>query len=169
MNTSIRPAIIVTVALLLALGALALCFTSNPTDMRILIQESRRREQLNQYQQAIIRRAVSKQHVAQEVIAQQCSLSEGIARLQEMDREWIEEMDREWPDSTAQLSEWYRQLMADPEMYYWYITNTVQGILRDRPNEAAVALRRLKKDYQQLQAGRQVPSTVPVKRIEQSR
>jgi hypothetical protein len=55
------------------------------------------------------------------------------------------------------------------EEHYQYIIAIAKGLLKDRPEEAAVVLCRLQREYQQLQAGRNVPSVMLTKRPERSR
>jgi hypothetical protein len=59
--------------------------------------------------------------------------------------------------------------MSDEERYYGSILNYVDTILRGQPEKLAAVLRRLEKDYQQLQADRKIPSAMPTKRAETSR
>jgi hypothetical protein len=58
---------------------------------------------------------------------------------------------------------------CDAKKYYRCITWIVRRLLRDRPEEAAAVLCRLEKDYQQLRAGRQMPSTISTERTERNR
>jgi hypothetical protein len=55
------------------------------------------------------------------------------------------------------------------ERHYQYITTRVKRLLDDRPEEAAAVLRRVEKDYQQLQTNTQTPSTAPRERPERHR
>jgi hypothetical protein len=95
------------------------------------------------------------------VIAQRCSLSEALTRSQELEREW--------PGYTARQSMSHGREWPNPERRYRCITLRVEVILKDRPEEAAAVLRRLEKEYQQLQAGKHTPSTAPTERTERSR
>ena len=100
------------------------------------------------------------------MIAQRCSLREALARFQELDREF----DRDWPDSFSKQSEIRaRKWPSEVERHYQYIIAVVEDLLCGRPEEAAAVLRRLDKDYQQLQTNAQTPSTAPMERTEPSR
>jgi hypothetical protein len=55
------------------------------------------------------------------------------------------------------------------EKAYRYVRTAVQDLLHDRPEEAAVMIRRLEKEYQQLQVGKRALSTVTTEQIEPSR
>jgi hypothetical protein len=161
MSALIRPALVVTVVLPLAvLACFGLRFVCDPEDFRRLLQEVRRGEELQQALQTLLRREEAKEHIAQEVIAQRCSLREALARFQEADREYAE--------NTTVPSNVHEREWCDPKKHYRYITRIIQRLLRDRPEEAAV-LRRLEKDYQQLRAGRQMPSTISTERTERNR
>jgi len=82
----------------------------------------------------------------------------------------FQELDREWPDSLPKLSE-IRALKwpSEVEGHYQYIIAIVEELLRGRPEEAAAVLRRLDKDYQQLQTSTQTPSTAPREQTERHR
>src|SRR5262249_47631748 len=109
---------------------------------------------------------LSKEQVVRDVIAQRCSLKEALARFQELDRE----LDRVQPASFPKVSEIRAQKWpSELEGRYQSIITRVEDLLRGRPEEAAAVLRRLDKDYQQLQAGTQTPSTAPTERTERSR
>src|SRR5262245_55697009 len=167
MNALLRLAVVVTVMLPLAvLGCFGLRIACNPEALRILLREARLREELQQGQQATLRRVESKEQVVRDVIAQRCSLKEALARFQELDREF----DREWPDSCSKQSEiraW--RWPSEVERQYRNIIATVNDLRRDRPEEAATVLRRLEKDYQQLQTSTQTLSTAPMERTERHR
>jgi hypothetical protein len=153
MNAQIRLAVVVALALPLALFCLfGLRFACNPVGW--CLQEAHRGKALDQTGQAVFPLVQSKEQVVRELIAQQCGLQEAMARLQELDCE----LDREQPDFAAKLSVVRaRQWSSDAERHYHYITTIVKDLLRDRPEEAATVLRRLEKDYQQLQADTQTP------------
>jgi hypothetical protein len=55
------------------------------------------------------------------------------------------------------------------EGHYQYIIARVESLLDDRPEEAAAVLRRLEKDYQQLQTSTQTTSTAPMEGSERHR
>jgi hypothetical protein len=169
MNTPIRPALVVAVVFLMTVCIFGLRLACDPAGLWEIFQEDRRREKLQQFERGLSRRVEAKERVVREVIAQGCSLSETLTQLQELDREWLQEADREWPDAAIGVSEDYRRVWTDADYYYWYITWLAAKFLEDRPEEAAAVLRRLEKDYQQLQAGRQTPSTAPTMRTERSR
>jgi hypothetical protein len=165
MNALIRLAVVVAVVLPLAvLCCFGFRFACHPLGW--LLNEASFGEALEKTQQAALRRVESKEQVVCEVIAQQCSLKEALARFQELDREF----DREWPDSFPKLSEMRaRKWPSEVEGHYHYIRAKVEDHLRGRPEEAAAVLGRLEKDYQQLRAGRQMPSTISTERTEQNR
>jgi hypothetical protein len=158
MNTLIRSVTVVTVAVLLAVCVFGLCFAFDPTEWQKYIRAIRQREQLQQFQRAMSRHVEAKEHVLREVIAQRCSLGRGIARWQELDREWLQEVEREWPDAAIGFRLMRRQAWTDPAHYFHCFTRRATEQLRDRPEEAAAVLRRLEEEYEQLRAGRQAPS-----------
>ena len=157
MNALIRLAVVVAVVLpLTVLGCFGLRFACNPEELRSLLREARHAEELQQAQQASLRRLEAREQLVREVIAQRCSLKEAVARLQELDGE----LDRKQPDLSPKPA----------ERLYRYITLRVKEIyLPAWPEEAAAILRRLEKDYQQLQTSTQTPSTAPMARTEPSR
>jgi hypothetical protein len=165
MSALIRLAVVVALALPLALFCLfGFRFACNPVGM--FLQEVHRGEALDQLRQTVFPLVLSKEQVVREVIAQQCGLKEAVARLQELDCE----LERKQPDFSATLSEIRaRKRPSDVERHYQYITTMVKDLLRDRPEEAAAVLRRLEKDYQQLQTNTQTPSTAPMERTERHR
>ena len=102
MNALIRLAVVVTIVLpLTLLGCFGLRFACNPEALRSLLREAQQREELQQAQQVTLRRVESKEQVVRDVIAQQCSLREALARFQELDTEF----DRERPASFPKLPE----------------------------------------------------------------
>jgi hypothetical protein len=58
--------------------------------------------------------------------------------------------------------------VPDEERHYRVIGTYAEGILKGQPEELAAVLQRLEKEYQQLQAGRQTPSTAATVPIEPS-
>jgi hypothetical protein len=83
-------------------------------------------------------------------------------RLQEGDRE----LEQIWPAFyTIKQKEW----ASEEDRYYHLIHEYAEEILRERPEELAAALRRLQRDYQQLQANRQRPSTAATDSRERNR
>jgi hypothetical protein len=167
MNALLRLAVVVAVVFpLTVLGCFGLRLACNPEELRRLRQEVRHAEELQLAQQAALRRFEARIQVVREVIAQRCSLREALARFRELDGE----LDRVWPDSLPKLSEIRaRQWPSEAEGYYQYILTIVKSLLDDRPEEAAAVLRRLEKDYQQLQTNTQTPSTAPMERTERHR
>jgi hypothetical protein len=167
MNALIRLAVVVTVLLPLAvLCCFGFRFACDPEELRSLLRVVRHREECQQAQQALLRRVESKEQVVRDVIAQQCSLSEALARLQELDREF----DRECSASIPKLAEIHAwKWPSEVEGHYRYIIAMVKSRLDDRPEEAAVVLRRLEKEYQQLQTNTQTHSTAPMERPERHR
>jgi hypothetical protein len=165
MNALIRLAVVVTIVLPLAvLGCFGFRFACHPVGR--LLHEASHAEELQQAQQAALRRFESKEQVVRDVIAQRRSLKDALARLQELDRE----LDREWPDSFPKLSEIRaRKWPSEVERHYQYIIGVVEDFLRGWPVEAAAVLRRLEKDYQQLQTNPQTPSSAPMERTERHR
>src|SRR5262249_10936634 len=121
---------------------------------------------LQQLQQATLRRVEAREQVVREVIAQRCSLSEALARLQESEAEF----DRECPASFPKLSEIHaRKWPSEVEGHYQYIIAIVKSLLDARTEEAAAVSHWLEKDYQQLQTSTQTPSTAPRERTERHR
>jgi hypothetical protein len=89
MNALIRLAVVVTVLLPLAvLCCFGFRFACHPVGK--LLHEDSRAEELKQGEQAILRRFESKEQVVRDVIAQRCSLSEALARFQELE---LDDMD----------------------------------------------------------------------------
>src|SRR5262249_22681118 len=123
MNAQIRLAVVVTVVLpLTVLGCFGLRFACNPEDLRSLLREVRHREELQQAQQASLRRLEAREQVVRDLIAQRCSLKEALARFQDLDSEW--------PDSLPKLSE-LRALKwpSEVEGHYQYIIAIVEVLL----------------------------------------
>jgi hypothetical protein len=161
MNALIRPAIVAVVLVPLAVCVFGLSFACDSADFRSLVREVRRREELQQWRRDTLRFTEARVEVVRELIAQRLSLKEALTRL--------EELDRERSDYIPKLSKTYEQYFSHMEEHYEYVIAIAKGLLKDRPEEAALVLRRLEKEYQQLRAGRNVPSATPTKRPEQSR
>lgn len=159
MNAQIRSAFVVAVVFLVVVYSFAAPLVGDPAGLRELIRGLRRGEELQQFQRITTRHFKAKEHVVREVIAQRCSLSKALARLQELDYEWIEELERDWPDSAIGISEGLQQKWSDTDHYYRSITALAEELLGSRSDEAAAVLRRLGKEYQRLQASRQ-PSSI---------
>ncbi len=98
----------------------------------------------------------------QEWIAQRCPLAETMQQFQEGDRE----LEQEWP---AYYFTDQKEWASDEDRYYHLIRTYVEAILREQPEELATARCRLERDYQQLQANRQRPSTAAMDRRERNR
>jgi hypothetical protein len=161
MNTLIRLAIVVLIVVPLALCIFGLSFACDSADFRSLVREVRRREVLQQWRRDTLRFSEARIEVVRELIAQRRSLKEALTRLQELDRERS--------DFIPKSAKTYERYFTHMEEHYQYIISIARGLLKDRPEEAAVVLCRLEKEYQQLQAGRNVPSAMLTKRTEQSR
>lgn len=146
MNAPIRTALVATIVGLLAVCVFGLRFGCSPSAFQ---KEIRRGENLERLKQATFRRVEARRQAVQEWIAQRYSLAETMQRFQE----W----EREWPDYSAIVRK--TQTESDEKRYYRIIGSHVEAVLQGRPEELASALCRLEKDYQQLQAGGQTPST----------
>jgi hypothetical protein len=131
----------------LAVCLFGLRFAFNSTDLRQIIREAYRNEELEQSRGTISRRIDAREETVRELIAQRCSLSQALARFQELDGEW--------PGHFAELSRTHGRTWSYAEKNYQYIVALVKSLLKDQPKEAAAVLRRVEKDYQQLGAGRQ--------------
>src|SRR5262249_44686572 len=117
----------------IALAALSLWGPHFACDSaRQLLHEYRRAALLQKLEQDPSQSSVQ---VVRELIAQQCSLEEALARLQELGSRW--------PDSPAPF---------DVDKSYRGIIAIAKALLRARPDEASVVLCRLEEDYQQLLA-----------------
>jgi hypothetical protein len=161
MNALIRQTVFVVILVPLAVCIFGLRFACDSTDFRSLVREVRRREVLQQWRRDTLRFTEARVEVVRELIAQRRSLTQALTRLQELDRERS--------DFIAKLSKTHERYFCHLEEHYQYIIAIAKALLKDRPEEAAAVLRRLEKDYQQLQAGRNVPSATPTKRTELSR
>lgn len=157
MNILLRPA-----AAALALAGLSVCvfglrWACDPAGLvglREVMRVVGRNEDLRRLERATLDRSKARRQVAQEVLARRCSLGEALARFVELEREW--------PDYATPLTEVMRRAWAsEEERQYRLLTNVVEELLAERPEEAAAALRRLEEDYRQLGAGRPSPSAAP--------
>jgi hypothetical protein len=126
-----------------------------------MVREVRRREELQQWRRDTLRFTEARVEVVRELIAQRRSLKEALTRLQELDLERS--------DFIAKSSKTYEGYSPHMEEHYQYIISIAKALLKDRPEEAAVVLCRLEKEYKQLRAGRNVPSAMPTKPPERSR
>ena len=148
MNSLIRPALVVGLAGVLGLVVLGLDLGCSPVNLWDVQQE---REELRQLERATFDREEARQQIVREWIARRCTLTDVLTQFQGLDREW--------PDYTTGMAEkWYGK-----GWQYQQILSTVQIILQGRPEELAAALRRLEKEYQQLQVAGQ-PHTTPADR-----
>jgi hypothetical protein len=161
MNAPIRTAVVALVVGLLTLGVFGLRFACSPGDYERFLQESRRQEELRDLKQAISRREEAIRQATHDYIAERCTLAESIQRLRQLEQEWLPSADHNLVRETSGMS--------DEKRHYELIMNYVRSILRGRSEELATVVRRLEKDYQRLQAGRQTPSTAATKRAERSR
>jgi hypothetical protein len=127
--------------------------------LRKIIQTALRDEELEQLGGAAYHRIEAREETVRELIAQGCSLSQALARFKELDGEH--------PDDLMELSR--ERNGYDSERNYQYIVELVEDLLKDQPEKAALVLRRLEKEYQQLRADRNRPSAMPTKRSERSR
>jgi hypothetical protein len=159
MNAVLRPAIVVVVVIPLVVSLLGLRFACHSTGLRKIIQSALRDEELEQSHRAAYHRIDAREETVRELIAQRCSLSQALARF--------EELDGEHPDDLMELSR--ERNGYDSERNYQYIVELVKDLLENQTEKAAIVLRRLEKEYQQLRAGRNVPLAMPTKRTKRSR
>lgn len=164
MNAPIRSALVVAVAFLLAVCLFGLRFACDSSELRKLIQEDRRREQLQQIQREQSRYYESRERIVNELIAQRCSPSEALARWEKLDFEYLQRVERECPGYDIGTSLTYQLARSDADYFFRTITKQAAELLSDRPEEAASLLRRLEKEYQQLRASRQTSPAAPVER-----
>jgi hypothetical protein len=121
-----------------------------------------RREQLNQLEEALLRRKQARWRVAEAVIAGQLSLAEAIDIFRALDREWPE--NRPWPHAPAHVE------ISQDEWDGRGVLNSVRQVLADRPAEAAAAADCLERELQQLLADRKKrPPATAEPRTERSR
>lgn len=155
MNALIRPARVLAAALLLVPGFCGLRFACDPSFLRELVQAELRREQLNQLHRSSLHHHEAKEHVVREVIVQRCSLSQALARLEELDREWLRELGHRWPDTALGILFAYQLTLSDADFRYRGIFERVADLLKDQPHEADSVLRRLGQEHEQLRTCRQ--------------
>jgi hypothetical protein len=158
MNAFLRSALILPVLVPLAVCVFGLRFGFDFPELRQLLQNARRCEQLDQSLHESVRRQQLRKLLAKEVVAQRCGLSEALEQMEELNREWHQEMERECPDY-RQLADQCGVIWCKPDWSYWKITLEIREILRDRPEEADALLRRLAGEHQRLQEERQPPSS----------
>jgi len=162
MNPLLRTTVVVLVVVLLALGVFGFHLACSPSDYQELVQASRRKEDLRERERASLRLRQLHKQAVQEWIAQRCTLAETMQRLPEGDRE----LEQKWPAYyTIKQKEW----ASEEDRYYHLIREYVEEILHERPEELATARCRLQRDYRQLQANRQRPSTAATDRTERNR
>ena len=154
MNTLIRPLLVAGFASLLEVCLFGLRFPCSPVN----VSAFQRSEELEQLRQATLRRMEARRDVVRAVIARCCTLEEAIEQLQELDHEW--------PDYSASRS---KVPVSGEEWSYGFLRAEVEEALHGRPEEAAAVLRRLEKDYQQLQAGMPTLSTAARERTKGNR
>lgn len=150
MNNLMRTGVCILVPGLLTAGVFTLSFACSPGDWLEII---RRSEELDRVERATLRCEEAKWHLAQAYIAQRCTLAQAMQRWQQLEQE----LGKEWPVYSDILR--HPLQMSDEERHYRGILADVEAVLRGQPEKLAAVLRRLDKDYQQLQAGRAVPST----------
>jgi hypothetical protein len=103
-----------------------------------------RSEEAEPLRQARLRFLEGQNRAAEEWLTQRYTWEETLERLQELDQE----MDQAWPGFTRMIGETTQQ--SAEERHYQVILYCVLKILRDRPEELIVALRRLEKDSQRV-------------------
>jgi hypothetical protein len=154
MNALIRTSVVALMVAVLNVAVVAVRFGYSPSDS----QESRRREELQRLEEATFGRLEARQAAVQQYIAQRYTLTDLMQQFQELDHEW--------PDFSA----WHDKIWeSEAERLYQHILAFVEVVLRGQAEELALVLRRLEKDYRQLQAGRPSPSPAATERTEQSR
>jgi|SRR5579884_424914 len=161
MNAVFRQAIVVSVATLFAVSLLGVRFACTWTDLAKIVQAALRDEELEQSRRPTYHRIDARKETVRELIAQRCSLSQALAHFGELDGEH--------PDVLMELSRKRSEYGSDRERNYQYIVEIAKDLLEDQHEEGVVVLRRLEKEYQQLRAGRNMPSAMPTKRSERSR
>lgn len=107
-----------------------------------------RGEKIQRMERAIKNRDEARLQAAQAYIHQRCSLTETMKCYRELDLEY----DIEW--LPLDLDKMRQAMRVDPKKRYCRLLKyDLALILRKRPEELADILRRLEKDYQQLQSG----------------
>jgi hypothetical protein len=161
MNAVLRQAIVVLVVIPFAVSLLGLRFACTWTDLAKIVQAALRDEELEQSRRPTYHRIDARKETVRDLIAQRCSLSQALAHFGELDGEH--------PEVLMELSRKRSGYGSDTEWNYQYIVVLVKDLLENHPDEAAIVLRRLEKEYQQLRADRNRPSAMPAKRSERSR
>jgi hypothetical protein len=103
-----------------------------------------RAEEVEPLRQANLRYREGLNRAAEEWLTQHRTWEETLQLLQELDQE----MDQAWPGYTRMIGEQTQQ--SAEERHYHIILYYVLRILRERPEELTVALRRLEKDSQRV-------------------
>ena len=163
MNALIRTVALALVTSLLTLGVVGLRFACSPSDWQELLRQSRRHENLREWQRVTLHREESQRQAVQEWIAGRCTLMEVMQRFQELDEESVQQ----WPLYRTLVQK--KSPAAEEERLYQTIRTCVETILHGRPEEMAPVLRRLEKDYQQFGAFRPAPSAARSEGRERSR
>jgi hypothetical protein len=161
MNNLMRTTVSILVLGLLTLGVFTLRFACSGGDWQEVI---RRSEELQRLDEATLRRQQAMRHATQAYIDQRYTLAQTMQRWHELEQE----LGQEWPVYSNILRQKLTSL-SDEERHYGGIMAQVEAILRGQPEKLAAVLHRLEKDYQQLRAGRKMPSPMPMRRTELSR
>ena len=143
MNAMMRPVILGCFMGLLAVGVFGLRFACTPIDFR----EDLRSAELDKMRRANRDRRQARDHVVRALIAARCTLAEAIAQFLELDRQW--------PEVISKVLAYRFQ----EERVYQNLRLRVQEMLHDHPDQAAIVLRRLEREYEKLRSERQTPST----------
>ncbi len=151
MNALSRTAVVALALILMTLGVFTLRVLYSQSDS----PENRRGEQLQKLERATRSHLEARRQAVHEWIAQRRTLAETLQRFQE------------WPDYSAMARKQWP--VSDQERRYQHIRFQVELLQHGRPAELAPVLRRLEKDYRQLQAGKQTASAAATERSEQSR
>ncbi|HEY7326215.1 MAG TPA: hypothetical protein VH592_01145 [Gemmataceae bacterium] len=154
MNDLMRPIILAMILVPLTVCIFSFRFACDSTDLRQLIGEVRRNEKLEQSRRSTFHRIDAREETVRQLIAERCSLSQALARFQELDDEW--------PNHFRELSRKHARNGSDAATNYQYILAIAKEILRNRPEEVDALLCRLEKQYQQIQAGHNVPDASAV-------
>ena len=160
MNSLMRPVLVAGFAVVLTVCVFGLRLTCSPVGISALVSNLQRDEELEQKRRATYRRMEARRQLAREWIDGRLTLAEVLEQFQELDVEL--------PDFIVAGPKvpWGG---SNQERRYHLLRKLVEWILRDRPAELSEVLRRLEKDYQQLQASRPTPSTTATEQTERSR
>jgi hypothetical protein len=152
---TLMPARLRKLVVVLVVGLLALYLVSlrDACLQRDWLREIGRREEIQRLHQVTQRHQEGQYQAVQEWISQRCTLEETLQRLEELE----EERDRDLTGYTSTV--WEHAPLSDQDRHHQFILLSVKTELSERPEELTAVLRRLEKDYQQLQADRQTPST----------